>query len=56
LGHNKICGQIPNELFMVERLKELILNDNALTGPVPEFLAKMPMYLSLIERNRSVFL
>jgi len=27
---------------MVERLKELILNDNQLTGPVPEFLSKMP--------------
>ena len=27
---------------MVERLKELVLNDNALTGGVPEFLSKMP--------------
>jgi hypothetical protein len=42
LGHNRLRGQIPVELAMVERLKELCLNDNALTGPVPEFLSKMP--------------
>ena len=27
---------------MVEKLRDLILNDNRLTGPLPEFLAKMP--------------
>lgn len=42
LGHNKLRGHIPPELCMVERLKELCLNDNFLTGPVPEFLSKMP--------------
>jgi hypothetical protein len=42
LGHNRLRGTIPVELAMAERLKELILNDNALTGPIPEFLAKMP--------------
>lgn len=42
LGYNKLRGHVPPELAMVERLKELMLNDNALTGTVPEFLSKMP--------------
>lgn len=42
LGHNKLRGRVPPELGMAERLQALLLNDNFLTGPVPEFLAQMP--------------
>ncbi len=53
LGSNQLSGEIPAELGNIPRLKLLYLNDNNLTGPLPQGLTRLSGLESFRFHNNS---